>query len=70
MFADSFIQLVIPGRNLHYKVLPKPASAPAVIEAMVNYITEHHSGDTGIIYCLSKKVCIHHYSQWSLGLAD
>lgn len=42
-------------KNLHYKVLPKPASAPAVIQSIVDYIVANHKGHTGIVYCLSKK---------------
>lgn len=41
--------------NLHYKVVPKPASSAAVIETMCNYILENHKDETGIVYCLSKK---------------
>jgi ATP-dependent DNA helicase Q1 len=46
----------ILGKNLHYRVIGKPASAPAVIQAIVDYIIENHRGHTGIVYCLSKKV--------------
>ncbi|PVG04636.1 ATP-dependent DNA helicase [Serendipita vermifera] len=42
-------------KNLHYRVVQKPASASDVIDVMAKYITEEHSGHTGIIYCLSKK---------------
>ncbi|KAF8316779.1 ATP-dependent DNA helicase [Clavulina sp. PMI_390] len=42
-------------KNLHYSVVPKPASGPAVIKAMAEYITQHHPNDSGIVYCLSKK---------------
>ncbi|KAF7310790.1 ATP-dependent DNA helicase [Mycena chlorophos] len=41
--------------NLHYQVLPKPASAQAAIVAMKDYIMEHHPRDGGIIYCLTRK---------------
>ncbi|CAL1708476.1 unnamed protein product [Somion occarium] len=42
-------------KNLHYKVLPKPASANAVIKAMTEYIQSQHPKDSGIIYCLAQK---------------
>ncbi|KAF8520930.1 ATP-dependent DNA helicase [Hysterangium stoloniferum] len=42
-------------KNLHYKVLPKPSAAGAAIQAMTDYILEHHEIDSGIVYCLSKK---------------
>nr|XP_031858167.1 uncharacterized protein CI109_006409 [Kwoniella shandongensis]KAA5525239.1 hypothetical protein CI109_006409 [Kwoniella shandongensis] len=41
--------------NLHYKVLPKPSNAKAAIAEMGKWILEHHDGESGIIYCLSKK---------------
>ena len=43
-------------KNLHYSVLPKPAAANAIIQTMADYIMEKHAEQTGIIYCLSKKV--------------
>ncbi|KIJ27343.1 hypothetical protein M422DRAFT_37824 [Sphaerobolus stellatus SS14] len=42
-------------KNLHYKVLPKPGAAGAVIQTMADYILKNHRTDSGIIYCLSKK---------------
>ncbi|CAE6448446.1 unnamed protein product [Rhizoctonia solani] len=42
-------------KNLHYYVLPKPASAAAAIQVMADYITQNHAGNSGIVYCLSKK---------------
>ncbi|KAI0777314.1 P-loop containing nucleoside triphosphate hydrolase protein [Trametes elegans] len=42
-------------KNLHYAVVPKPASASAAIHVMRDYILEHHPHDSGIVYCLSKK---------------
>ncbi|KAI0646663.1 P-loop containing nucleoside triphosphate hydrolase protein [Trametes meyenii] len=42
-------------KNLHYTVMPKPASFQDSVLAMCDYILEHHRNDTGIIYCLSKK---------------
>lgn len=43
-------------KNLHYKVLTKPSSAGAAIKMMTQYILQNHQGDSGIVYCLSKKV--------------
>lgn len=40
--------------NLRYKVLPKPSSAQAALDAIVDWILDHHEGDTGIIYTLSR----------------
>ncbi|KAI0824919.1 P-loop containing nucleoside triphosphate hydrolase protein [Trametes gibbosa] len=42
-------------KNLHYKVLAKPAATQDSIRAMCDYILEHHREDTGIVYCLTKK---------------
>ncbi|KDQ53749.1 hypothetical protein JAAARDRAFT_136746 [Jaapia argillacea MUCL 33604] len=41
--------------NLHYSVLPKPDAKKDSIQAMVNYILQHHPKHSGIVYCLSKK---------------
>ncbi|OCF37459.1 ATP-dependent DNA helicase [Kwoniella heveanensis BCC8398] len=41
--------------NLHYQVLSKPASSKAAIVALGEWIEAHHPGQSGIIYCLSKK---------------
>ncbi|WWD07841.1 hypothetical protein V865_005947 [Kwoniella europaea PYCC6329] len=41
--------------NLHYKVLSKPSNAKSAIAAMGEWIQKNHSGQSGIIYCLSKK---------------
>lgn len=43
-------------KNLHYCVVPKPSKASDVTKEMVDYILEHHPNDSGIVYCLSKKV--------------
>ncbi|WVQ69090.1 uncharacterized protein L199_007303 [Kwoniella botswanensis] len=40
---------------LHYKVLSKPSNAKSAIAAMGEWIQKNHSGQSGIIYCLSKK---------------
>ncbi|KAH9849006.1 ATP-dependent DNA helicase [Lenzites betulinus] len=42
-------------KNLHYKVLAKPAGTQESIRVMCDYILENHRGDTGIVYCFSKK---------------
>ncbi|OCF58975.1 ATP-dependent DNA helicase [Kwoniella mangroviensis CBS 10435] len=41
--------------NLHYKVLSKPSNAKSAIAAMGEWIQKNHPGQSGIIYCLSKK---------------
>ncbi|EIM81881.1 ATP-dependent DNA helicase [Stereum hirsutum FP-91666 SS1] len=55
--ADGTVYLTSPlyRKNLHYKVLPKPKSAKAFIEQIIQYIEEEHPGKTGIIYCLTQK---------------
>ncbi|EDR06895.1 uncharacterized protein LACBIDRAFT_165891, partial [Laccaria bicolor S238N-H82] len=42
-------------KNLHYKVLAKPAKSAEMYQLMVDYILEHHPNDTGIVYCFSRK---------------
>ena len=44
-------------KNLHYRVVPKPAKAADLLEAMRDYILEYHPNHTGIIYCFTTKVC-------------
>ena len=43
-------------KNLHYRVVPKPAKAADLLEAMRDYILEYHPNHTGIIYCFTTKV--------------
>lgn len=43
-------------KNLHYRVVPKPGRVADHLEAMRDYILDHHPNDTGIIYCFSTKV--------------
>ncbi|GAA5826159.1 hypothetical protein JCM11251_007187 [Rhodosporidiobolus azoricus] len=40
--------------NLRYTIIPKPSSAQAVIDQMVDYILDNHQGHSGIIYTLSR----------------
>ncbi|KAJ1021199.1 hypothetical protein NDA18_005442 [Ustilago nuda] len=40
--------------NLKYQVVQRPKEAKAASEAIVNYILEHHAGESGIVYCLSR----------------
>jgi ATP-dependent DNA helicase Q1 len=51
-----FFSAPLYRKNLHYTVVPKPSRLSDMTKAMVNYILEHHPNDTGIVYCLSKKV--------------
>ncbi|TRM62263.1 P-loop containing nucleoside triphosphate hydrolase protein [Schizophyllum amplum] len=41
--------------NLHYRVVPKPASGDALLDVMKDFILENHLGESGIIYCRSKQ---------------
>ncbi|KAE8538337.1 hypothetical protein D1P53_005682 [Cryptococcus gattii VGV] len=41
--------------NLHYKVLPKASNAKTAIAEMGKWIQDKHPGESGIVYCLSKK---------------
>jgi ATP-dependent DNA helicase Q1 len=45
--------------NLYYEVREKMANAAAVVEDMVQFITEHYPSqqDSGIVYCFSRKEC-------------
>jgi len=53
-------------KNLHYRVVPKPSKSSDVTKEMVDYILEHHPNDSGIVYCLSKKVSVFSFSRCSI----
>ena len=40
--------------NLKYQVVQRPQQVKAASEAIVDYILRHHSGHSGIVYCLSQ----------------
>ncbi|RUP47746.1 hypothetical protein BC936DRAFT_145380 [Jimgerdemannia flammicorona] len=41
--------------NLIYRVLPKPSSAPVLIQKIATWISRYYPAKSGIVYCLSKK---------------
>lgn len=43
--------------NLRYIVLEKKHKSQAVVEDIFTYIQDNHRGQTGIIYCFSKRSC-------------
>ncbi|KAI0308414.1 P-loop containing nucleoside triphosphate hydrolase protein, partial [Amylostereum chailletii] len=43
--------------NLRYHVVPSMRSHKATIEAIVQFITNHHLEEPGIIYCTTKEKC-------------
>ncbi|THH20313.1 hypothetical protein EW146_g1014 [Bondarzewia mesenterica] len=42
-------------KNLHYNILAKPKDMDHQVQAMVDYILDKHTNQSGIIYCLSKQ---------------
>ncbi|PWN37336.1 ATP-dependent DNA helicase [Meira miltonrushii] len=40
--------------NLHYSVLPRPSAAAQANQMIVDWITERHPGESGIVYTLSR----------------
>uniref|UniRef100_A0A7E4ZPW9 ATP-dependent DNA helicase n=1 Tax=Panagrellus redivivus TaxID=6233 RepID=A0A7E4ZPW9_PANRE len=43
--------------NLYYEVRPKPASNDAVLEDLLELLKGRFKGQTGIVYCFSRKEC-------------
>ncbi|KAL9936275.1 hypothetical protein V8E36_005117 [Tilletia maclaganii] len=41
--------------NLVYSVLPRPSASNAASQTIVDWIVNNHRGQSGIVYCLSKK---------------
>ncbi|WVQ74143.1 hypothetical protein IAR50_003735 [Cryptococcus sp. DSM 104548] len=69
-FGTIFFSAPLFRPNLHYQVLPKPSSAKGGIAAIGSWIQEHHPGESGIVYCLSKKDAENvsdELKQWSNG---
>ena len=56
--GDGTVYFTAPlyRKNLHYSVVPKSSSKSEAVQAMADYILEHHPNDSGIVYCLSKAV--------------
>lgn len=48
-------------KNLHYKVIPKPAKETDYLELMVNYILEKYPNESGIVYCTTKPASLDSY---------
>ena len=45
-------------KNLHYKVIPKPAREADHLDMMVNYILENYLNESGIVYCTTKSASL------------
>ena len=48
-------------KNLHYRVIPKPAKEAEHLEMMVNYILENYPNESGIVYCTTKLASLQFY---------
>jgi ATP-dependent DNA helicase Q1 len=57
-FGTVFFSSPLYRKNLHYRIFPKPDGTKDQYDAMTKYILDNHVNQTGIIYCLSKKVPI------------
>ncbi|KAJ7099603.1 ATP-dependent DNA helicase, partial [Mycena crocata] len=53
--ATVYFSAPLYRKNLHYTILPKPASAVATITVMKDYILENHPNQSGIVYCFTRK---------------
>ncbi|GLI58828.1 hypothetical protein VaNZ11_000592 [Volvox africanus] len=54
----EFFRASVNRPNLLYEVLPKPAGASDAIAAIVAWIRKHYPrGESGIVYCLTRKDC-------------
>ncbi|GLC73616.1 hypothetical protein PLESTF_001400400 [Pleodorina starrii] len=54
----EFFRASVNRPNLFYEVLPKPAAAAEATAAIVEWIREHYPrGESGIVYCLTRKDC-------------
>lgn len=55
---DGTVKFTSPlyRRNLQYKIISKPSTGALLVRDMMNYILECYADETGIIYCLSRKV--------------
>ncbi|GIL70438.1 hypothetical protein Vretimale_3595 [Volvox reticuliferus] len=54
----EFFRASVNRPNLFYEVLPKPAGASDATAAIVAWIRKHYPrGESGIVYCLTRKDC-------------
>jgi len=57
-------------KNLHYKVIPKPAREADHLEMMVDYILENHPNESGIVYCTTKLASLQRHLRSKLALTS